>query len=399
MAIAIARNKRLLTHFFFRTIHTEYAFYGTPEEDLPALINSLTTAKTHKQLASAIEYSCLLLNNRYTRIHPGRLVTANEAITLLEGYFEPTDAKKLAQEMFMASPKPLRANASKSSPAAALDAYSSDFIKKLEERGAGIMVAVEPVQDWMMFRNLLAIGAALLANIERIPEDGKVMEAAGFFRSETNAFGFPIYTIPFKFQASTFALDFAKHPGRSSRLTPRELDHLYWLYNDSDERIVHRDGFLPVETRPFGRNEDVFFTTHYQAVKEGITPLDVAKVAFEQDTNVYLCARADLSNQYELAKSIIECIWYKTQVLMDIDGETLGVTQDPESLFDPEIEELKLKFHSLVSRCWYALCYHKGRKLIACKHCGCGVLASNRGPAKEFCSDSCRIQHSEELDG
>ena len=385
MTVCIAKSKATLAHYFIRLVDEDRA-RAMPDADLPALVNGLTSAKSHKQLASAAEYACVLLDTEGSGAQPPRIMTPSQCLEALESEFEPVDARKLALEMFMASPREIRANSGKESPAAALDAYGCGLADQLRGLGDGIAVLVEPVQDWMCFRNMIAIGAALLANIENPPEDGRVLEAAGFRQPEENAYGFPAFVAPFKLQASAFLLEFGRHPLKSGKLACEDLDYLYWLYLSSAEEARSGGG-----ARSIGGIEDVFFDTRYGAVQNGITTLDVVTLPVADDRNLYLCVRRE-GSQLDMAKRAVTALWNATQALVDLDGSVLGMTNDAESLFQPAQGAMTHAFHSLVSKSWNALCYHEGRKLIACRHCGCGVLASNRGPAKEYCSDSCRIQ-------
>lgn len=396
MAVYIARSRRVLTHFLIREQPTDSTHVS--DKELVSLINALTTAKSHKQIAAAIESSDLLIGDpEGAGKQPIRVMNPSELYEALQDEFEPTNAAGLSREMFLASPRKLRANSGRESPAAELDAYECNLTSKLAKMEGDCRILVEPVQDWMMFRNTIAIGASLLANIEAPREDERALEAAGFSRFAGEALGFPIFALPLKFSASTFALEFGRHPLRSGGLNPADVDYLYSRYYADEADITRKHGPIPTTTRPLGGDADVFLASTYIATRRGITALDIAKLLpVEKDTNVYLCVRAlDGMGQIDLAKKVVRALWTKTQMLTDAGGSPLGMSPDPESLFDPLHKSEPYKCNSLVSSAWNALCFHSGRRLISCKYCGSGVLASAKGPAKEFCNDSCRTQYAE----
>jgi hypothetical protein len=391
MTICIAKSKKSLGHYFLRIVPTEEV-YKIPDEGMPALINSLTTVKSHKQLATAVEHLPLLLDTKGGSNQPKRVMTTYKCIDLLDSEFGPVEKKTLAYEMFLYAPKELRANSSKESPAADLDAYDTHFADELKKLGDEYRVIVEPIQDWMTFRNLLAMGAALLTNIENLPKGGRVLEASGFYAPKESAYGFPVFVAPLKFQASIYLTNFLKHPVASNNADRDNTDYLYWLYQPQGEAIKRKGGLFPVNTYAFGGiDDDVFVSTHWDATRKSFNFTDIATAPFSEDRYLYLVIRQS-GSQLDMAKKIVQVLWETTRDLIDNDGALLGITQDTESLFLPKQNTPTYSFHSLISKAWYDLCYHENRRLIACKHCGCGVLASLRGPIKEYCSDSCRTQ-------
>lgn len=351
--IYIARNRNVRTHSFFRVLDSEEPTLMAKGE-LPDFINGLVSAKGHKQLVSAMEgCRCLLLNTRGSAKQPKRTLTANECIDELQRSYVPANGHKLAQEMYMLSPKQLRSNSSKESPAAAFDAYSCDFIGMLKQMDPETKIAIEPVQDWMTFRNLLTVTACILANIENHPLGGRVLEAAGFTKAGKDQLGLPALSIPFKHNAA-LPSGTLNHPANPADLSLQDTDYLLSCYNNDELIEMPADG----------------------------------------GTNLHLrISQRPGESQVDMAKRFVIAVWEKTQSLVDLDGRSLGMTQDTESLFDPRQDAISYIFHSLVSQSFNTLCYHPGRKLVVCKHCGNGVLASKKGKAKEFCSDSCRAQY------
>ena len=134
----------------------------------------------------------------------------------------------------------------------------------------------------------------------------------------------------------------------------------------------------------------MFVATHYDAVQKGINLVDVLTLPWEKNRNSYFCIRSE-GDQVDMAKHAVKALWNASQSIWDQDT-FLGMEPDIDSLFDQSKDTMAFSFGSLISKAWYLLFFHKGRRLTACKHCGCGIIGSNRGPAKEYCSDSCRVQ-------
>ena len=390
MTVCIARNKTTLTHYFFRLVRRDKA-HDIEGTDSASLINALTSAKTHKQLAAAIENSCLLIEGTTSARQPQREMLPSECIELLERDFESVNPRQLAFEMLLATSTSVRANSSCDSPAADLDAFKCNFKDTLLNADSNQVALVEPVQDWMMCRNSLAVGAFLLAGIENPPQDGRVLERAGFFSPVKSNFDFPALVLPFKYHTAVWAKNYINHPFISDQIICTDVDYLYWLYLQNEKEAVPPRGVSGSALQSIGGDDCVFFATHYDATKKGLTPLDLLKVLNEWDRNIYLCVKmADI--QPEMAKRVVKALWRKAQSIRSESGIPFGMSLDEESLFFPRQGTATFRHHSLNSKLWYDLCYHKNKRLIACKHCGCGVLASNRGPMKEYCSDSCRVQ-------
>lgn len=386
MAICIAKSKQTLAHYYFRVVPAS-RLHNMSEKDIIDLINDLNSAKSHKQLALATDGCCLLFDARQSTKQPKRVMSPSECIEALETDFEPVNPRLLAYELFMYSAKPLRANGSKESPAAVFDAYDSHFTRTLSQAKPTDCVIVEPVQDWMTFRNALALGSALLANVIAAEKSSDVLESSGFRLADRHNFKHPIYVAPFKFEAATFTAD-PSHPSVSSSLKTKDSDYLFsiYLWNSKNRKL----GAGSAIAHEIGGDDAVFMATHYDATQKGVGLIDVLALPWEKNRNSYFCIRNE-GSQVDMAKRAVEALWNASQTLCDHDT-FLGMKPDRGSLFDPSKDSMTFSFGSLISKAWYLLFFHKGKRLTVCKHCGCGILGSNRGPAKEYCSDSCRVQ-------
>lgn len=394
MTVYVAKSKETFSHYLLRIVPSDRVD-RMPDGELPKLVNGLSGAKSHKQLLRVIDGCCLLFGTAGSERQPNRVMTADECLKALESQFAPTDAKKLTEEMFLYSPRgayATRANNGKVSPVASSnDAYSCGLTKDLEKCGDDERVIVEPVQDWMTVRNTLSLAASLLAKVEAEGQDSTVLEDSGFLRFEQNAYGSPVLAAPIKYH-TFFGRDYAGHFWKASELNLGDLDYLYSLYYKGGHSAKGKN-----QPCVLGSDGDVFIATRYLATQNGISILDALRLPVEANRNLYLCVK-ERGSQVDMAKRILEALWDATQNrLRDLDGRPLGITTDESCLFDPDADSLAFRQHSLISRLWSAVFLHGGRSLVACKYCGCGVLGSKKGPAREFCSDSCRVQYRSRL--
>ncbi len=421
MAVFIARDGTLGIHYFVRVsdslaeadawsvnavdhinnLATVKNVKGNPM--FPSMfdfINKLTTAKSHKQLATALDNAPLLLGENRGPYQLDRVMRVEELLPLIDGEdrcIVPVDAKGLAREMFLASPKPLRANRGYSSPAASLDVMRGNNAASLKSMSAGMPVFIEPVADWMTFRNTLAIGAALLANIENPPEDGRVLDVCGFElqssagRDEDE----PVFSIPFKCSLLPPSLG---GRGEPEVKLDRDLDYMYSLYGDAFHFFIaplglgiSDDGMVFVAGEQAGTRTDYLvedaYLRRYCASCHELKPIDRYRVVWR----LHLCAKQHAS-QLDTAKEIVIALWRLNQNLKNADGTLLGRAEAYESLFNAEAKSMAYDHRSLVSMAWEALCFHGGRRLTACRHCGCGSFDPVRGRPREYCSASCGMQ-------
>ncbi len=93
-----------------------------------------------------------------------------------------------------------------------------------------------------------------------------------------------------------------------------------------------------------------------------------------------------------MAENVVIALWSAVESLKDADGMLMGVTEDPENMFTKQEWPSRHHTHSLVSSIWEKLCFDKAYNLLACKHCGCCLLADKRRSQQKYCSDSCRAR-------
>lgn len=428
MPVYIAKHKKTHLHYFFRIFRVTDV-PNVSDLDLTSFLNRLMSAKGHKQIAGIVEKSALLYNVNKMSNGMKQVLTPRRCIALLGSRFEPTDAKLLAEEMYLYSPTPRRANSSSKSPAASLDAFANDLPSILKELDEESVVLIESVQDWMMFRNSISVCAVLLSTVERHTEAEGSIESAGFNVRPGIERGQSIAMVPLKYAASQirFFADWdnlvhARPIRYGSELS--FFDDLYRCYADGNiltpptlatrgipffAGLKRRQEQAWRQERMSSPHSDnsVFFSLPYEALVDDSSPLlrnipdrlqryqeakSYLESIFDSDRNIYLCATVDSSeNDIDVAKKILRVFWGTTQTLRH--GNTpLGATPDLDRLFEPQLTTMPMAFPSLISKSWNALFYRGGARLATCKRCGCAIISSSKGPLKEYCSDSCRIQ-------
>ncbi len=321
MTVRIAKHRRTGLHYFIRVVKDDpedldigamvkyFAedYLCTPESDF---FNLVSIAKSHKQLVAALDddslvasgYKTLLSQATDSPLQPPRVMDAEECLAALLDDFEPVDARLLAREMFLASPRDLRANHSARSPAAVVSAYEGDFGKELRNPDRSCYVVAEPVQNWMTFRNLVTICASLLANIRELRDDqeDRTLEAAGFYLPEGGAYDPPAFVIPIKYYASGTATQSSEDEGGLDELADRSRDGLLRLFLEASGSS--QEGRVPAgaDSAPAAWLHDEELGVFLSAPREGVReqrPSIIRRsrgAGSEQggrDRNLYLCVR------------------------------------------------------------------------------------------------------------
>lgn len=425
MSIFIAQDKQTHAHYFFRVFSKKDVPHLSEYDPVP-LLNKLMSAKSHKQLLNIIDRSCLLidLQNRPSGIQC--TMSPAQCLETLQSRFVPTDARLLASEMYLYSPTPRRANSSTRSPAAFRDAFEKGLPSMLETLGDENVVLVEQVQNWMMFRNSISLCAVLLSIVEHQEEDAKSLESAGFSLHPGTETGQFIASVPLKYGSALFSY-FSQFDDPEALAPPRyrdqtvDVDELFKLYAEGNALFGKNSttGAIPFVTSllkctPYSRHsplhdpDPVFFSLSYETLLNPSNALGrdlnhawghskearrYLKSLWSVDRNVYVCATVNTSESHiDTASKILKSFWRASQTLANRDGEQFGSCPDLSRLFEPERNTMPIAFRSLISKSWSSLFYRGGARLSTCRHCGCAIISANKGPLKEYCSDSCRIQ-------
>ena len=97
-------------------------------------------------------------------------------------------------------------------------------------------------------------------------------------------------------------------------------------------------------------------------------------------------------SQRDEAVAFVESVAKMLAGLTTKDGD-LGWSVGKPSIFDDEPAP-RYHFHSTAAAMFGAIFYRYGCVPATCKNCGNGILVKTRGKRREFCSPSCRTQHS-----
>ena len=93
------------------------------------------------------------------------------------------------------------------------------------------------------------------------------------------------------------------------------------------------------------------------------------------------------------AVAFVESVAEMLAGLTTADGDPIGWSVGGPSIFDDEPAP-RYRFHSTAAAMFGAVFYRYGCIAATCKNCGNGILVKTRGKRREFCSPSCRTQHS-----
>lgn len=111
-----------------------------------------------------------------------------------------------------------------------------------------------------------------------------------------------------------------------------------------------------------------------------------------EGTQLYL-GIGDTGSQRDASVAFVESVAEMLAGLTTADGDPIGWSVGGPSIFDDEPAP-RYRFHSTAAAMFGAVFYRYGCIAATCKNCGNGILVKTRGKRREFCSPSCRTQHS-----
>lgn len=361
--------------------------------------------------------------------------------------FDPADPETLASELYLAGPKPLRANLGKRSPTAG---PKSDYINydELEDLGTKETVVIEPMADWITLRNTLAMGGSLLGNIEMAERGEKsaetILNDSGFISLDTpkplKMFQFLrqrpgdgdekccCLVYPFKKQTFRPIAPFRDRyaglnnsvNGETSSLDPQLQKRILDAYEKENRTRWREHRHYDEVYKQWiteGRREfrceycsDLVFTPFAEHIRfleksnlldretlQKIKPTD-GPGPFDKSL-VYICLlESDFSGrtQLEIAKQVV--VTFLTTVentdLKRPGSVPWGAHFNYYGLFRGDGDMPNIYFGTLAGYLWHVLCYHQGYFTATCPNCGCGFIATKQGPRKQCCSSSCRVTYT-----
>lgn len=246
----------------------------------------------------------------------------------------------------------------------------------LSSLGDGFRLIVEPLQDWVLLRNLLSIALRLGGTLRASKSPETLLDDAGFAKSErktlysmlaTDSPGFtiPVMFNPFFREGTIVLRDFAydadaawplfrsitetksRYLGLANVASLRGCDSIKFVTGPQAE--ASEGGFRPIYTRP----EESRWMYLVIENREGLSQKELADMFLD---------------------SLDRCL-YRPHL----------------SYGDNPMAEVSVNFYDLPSALWDLVRSHQNHYLMTCDNCHRTVFSTTQGPNRRFCSDSCRV--------
>lgn len=400
--VFIARNRNTGFHSLFEVIGSDNPVPATAPMDFE-LAEHLLRWGTLDELVTAISESGPLIDRSIYK-EENRRLSINEAIEVVEESIGGERGFTRCDEDFLylqlclegmsatgsaSSLYPSRASVSHDIERHGL--IESDGLAELRrwrEADPGCTVVVEPLEDIVLCRNLGSLVLRLTANIRSGCAD--VLERSGFrhfdkiHRSRiAGELEDSYYVLPFQHNSS-----FDMTLNYSSKWFENVFS--YMVINPLETRILDlrpkRDKVL------FGSVPNAVLITVQVKTGEGAPFFDIGWKPEVEKTQLYL-GIDDGGPQRDEAVAFVKSVAKMLAGLTTKDGDPLGWSVGKPSIFDDEPAP-RYHFRSTAAAMFGAIFYRYGCVPATCKNCGNGILVKTRGKRREFCSPSCRTQHS-----
>ena len=240
---------------------------------------------------------------------------------------------------------------------------------------AGGLFEIEPLQDWVLARNLISIAARILGvtRVEgELRKGAGVLELAGFTEigrtsapSRRNLSAPTAWAIPLLY--NTFF--------REGNVILNDIGYPQDLINPLLPRVFERSTRLvgPDQLCMRGMPEALLLTSAAAGITTGgYAPRDSKP---EEERWCFLVLQGD--DQDELADRLLRSL-----------DRHLGTGEVGRAGYSSG--QMPVTFADAPGRLWGTLRDHDRRYLMTCKQCGRTVLSSGQGAPREYCSDTCR---------
>lgn len=240
-----------------------------------------------------------------------------------------------------------------------------------------LSVLIEPLQDWILLRNLLSIALRLGGVLRKRLSGETILEDAGFSRVERKTLDAklvidaPGYAIPVMFNPYF----------REGSIPINDLNfdaNVIWpLYSRIAEKKSGRYG-LGIYGALRDCDGSIRFATAAQVevVRGSFKP---RKLRPEEERWTYLVIEeSGKSGQKELADKLLSSldrVLYRPR--LSYSGE--------------QMREVSVDSFDLPSALWSLVRDHPNHYLMTCDNCHRTVFSTTQGPNRRFCSDSCRV--------
>ncbi|MDO4539352.1 MAG: hypothetical protein Q4B54_14395 [Coriobacteriales bacterium] len=400
--VMVARDRRAGMNSLVRAIQP-WELGRTVSPASPDQVNALMMAKTPLSLVEAAEELGPLRSRREDLEMERKplLLTAEQMRSLVEdGTLGMPDPQRLADECVLDpfwhisddgrlerdGRNPIgdsRKVTSSRGPATSFDIFGPPLA------GDTRLFAIEPLQDWVLLRNLLSVSMRLAGIARREArgdyDDGKgILEHAGFAEvgrtslsswlaiEAKHAWVLPLAFNPWFREGGIIANDL-RYP--TSFMHPL-LDRLFELRRGKAGLGTYRAlrgsgkgaGDIRVLTASAANATDVAATPRGKAPQE--------------TRMLYLALQGD--DQKALADALLRSL---DALLNTEDLRYTGY----------EIGGIPMDHRDAAGALWATFLRHEGRYLMTCRQCGRTVLSTTQGNAREFCTDTCRATYNKAL--
>lgn len=261
-------------------------------------------------------------------------------------------------------------------------------LRRWREADPGCAVVVEPLEDIVLCRNLGSLALRLMANIAAGHDD--VLERSGFRHFDEIRHR----QIAGKIKGSYWALPFKHDPSIDMTLnysTRRFGDvFAYMVANPLETHVFDRG--------PRGNGEfsgslgNAVLMAALDGAGAAVPFFDIGWKPEIEGTQLYL-GIGDTGSQRDASAAFVESVAEMLAGLTTADGDPIGWSVGGPSIFDDEPAP-RYRFYSTAAAMFGVVFYRYGCIAATCKNCGNGILVKTRGKRREFCSPSCRTQHS-----
>ena len=305
-----------------------------------------------------------------------RLLRSDSKALLAECFFDPyATSAEAGGIMFEGTGRPQKASADR-----VVESY--DYCganPDLARLGNHFQVLVEPLQDWVLLRNLLSITLRLGGTLRKLGSPETVLEDAGFSKVERRTLDAKLVI-----DAPGFAIPVMFNPYfREGNLLLNDIrfdaSATWPLYGRIAEVRKGRYGMSSVGT--LRGCDTIKFVTGPQA--EAVPgSLESRKLRPDEARWMYLVIEnKGGESQKELADLL----------LSSLDRQLYGPRL---SYSGNSMSEVLVDSYDLPTALWGLVRSHPNHYLMTCENCHRTVFSTTQGPNRRFCSDSCRVTWS-----
>lgn len=259
-------------------------------------------------------------------------------------------------------------------------------------------IYVEPLADWILLRNILAITMQLMSSLSG--EDKKPLTTYGFENRYHEQLKDSVWITPFVF--NPFFYEF-----KGTWESALEMFSKYDNYQPFLNSISKVDEATIKKSLLWSKKLYARLLSPAKCIEEDAVLLVTAPVAKEkynsfwhpkksaEDKRYWLLTR-DNASQTEIAGRIIHgFIWMISN--LTVKDKLLGWEYSDEACLDNSFTPM-VKINSLPALLLRRAVYHGSDRIVACQQCGSAIIQTNKGPVAVYCSDRCRQAHKRAKD-